>query len=1254
MISSPGVDEQPEGEFRGTERFEIIRRIGAGGMGVVYEARDREANRHVALKTLLTIDGQALLRFKNEFRALADLSHPNLVSLGELLEVDGAWFFTMEYVPGVDFMSYVCDRASAGQDSSRDRSASASAATIRGAPPTKEWTRAPAPEEVGPPHVFDERRLRGALVQLARGLGVLHAAGKVHRDIKPANIRVTPEGQVVLLDFGLVSELGVDDRSGDGHIVGTASYMAPEQAASQRVGPEADWYAVGVLLYEALVGRLPYVGSWLQVIMDKQLFQPPRPRARSRTIPRDLDALCMALLVIDPAARASGREVLARLGAGESGEIVMSSSSSSAHLPPFVGRRPELDALGEAFDDALAGEPVAVLVEGESGVGKSALVRRFLDALAATDPGAVVLVGRCYERESVPYKAFDGVIDALSGYLLRLDDDAVTALLPRQAGLMAQVFPVLRQLRGFTLAEVGDGRADPQAQRAQLFGAVRETLQRLTARGPLVITIDDMQWADQDSRTLLAELLRGSDAPPFLLIATVRPDGADATAAIDPARFRRMPLAPLPADEAHALARQLLSRASVSPSRAADIAREAGGHPFFIDELVRFAHAGGGEPATGLRLGDALLARVASLPREARLLLEVAAVAGGPLRQSVTARAATLGPAEFAAALTLLRAERLVRTTGVRGADTIEPYHDRIREAVTAQLAAATRGGHQRELAVALEGSELPPDPELLAAQWLGAGETERAATWTVRAAQAADVALAFDRAVRLYRSALELLPATHPERRALTVRLGEALVNTGRGKEGAEAFLTAARGASPSEMLDLRRKAAEQLLKAGHVDEGVATLRDVLDQVGVSYPTTPRRALLSFLATRLRLRLRGLKFKERDASQLSPEHLRQIDACWGAAGGFAVVDPVLGGALQGRHLQLALDAGEPYRVSRALALEAGYLYALAPSRRDYGAEVLAQAHAMATRLGHPHALAMATGAAGIAAQHTGRWRESLGLMDAAGAIFRDGCPGTPWERAMCELFAAIDLFYLGDLRELGVRGLRAVLEADERGDLFQADTVRVQGLAIAELGGDAPDEVDASLVAAIARWPKGGYIRDCAGPLQLARVRLYLEDGARARTASIEQSRRAAAAGMLQNQHQRLESWHVRGCAALAAALDEASPRALLGEANNAASKVEREHMTWSAPLALLLRAGVDAVRGQREPAVAKLTDAIALFDANEMRLYAAAARRRRGHLVGGDDGEAQVAEAEGWMRGHGVVNPRRMSAMLVPGFRE
>jgi serine/threonine protein kinase len=240
-------------DFRGTPRFQVVRRLGAGGMGVVYQAVDREQGIPVALKCLRRFDGEALLHLKREFRSLRDLTHPNLVSLGELVEEAGEWFFTMELVEGENFRRWV--RHEASPPSSDDApSAEAEAASRQ----TRRVQRTPAAQEAprlaawASPHpaLFDEERLRRGLGQLAQGLTALHRAGKVHRDIKPSNVLVTPEGRLVLLDFGLASDAGAPPSSGTGRFVlGTPGYMAPEQLTGAGVGPAADWYAVGVVLY---------------------------------------------------------------------------------------------------------------------------------------------------------------------------------------------------------------------------------------------------------------------------------------------------------------------------------------------------------------------------------------------------------------------------------------------------------------------------------------------------------------------------------------------------------------------------------------------------------------------------------------------------------------------------------------------------------------------------------------------------------------------------------------------------------------------------------------------------------------------------------------------------------------------------------------------------------------------------------------------------------------------------------------------
>ena len=257
-------------------RFTIQGRLGSGGMGVVYRAFDCERGETIALKTMRKVDPVALYRFKHEFRTLADLSHPNLVSLYELIAVGNLWFFTMELIDGIDFISFVSrspmqseelDLAAHGWSDIRT-------STPPGCPTRDDVHRdAPLPLTMG--------RLRWAMRQLAEGVHALHEAGKLHRDIKPTNVLVTEAGRVVLLDFGLAADL---ERSGslqnpEGHIVGTISYMSPEQASDLLISPASDWYSVGVMLYQALTGRLPHEGRAAEILRKKTTLDPPQPSA---------------------------------------------------------------------------------------------------------------------------------------------------------------------------------------------------------------------------------------------------------------------------------------------------------------------------------------------------------------------------------------------------------------------------------------------------------------------------------------------------------------------------------------------------------------------------------------------------------------------------------------------------------------------------------------------------------------------------------------------------------------------------------------------------------------------------------------------------------------------------------------------------------------------------------------------------------------------------------------------------------------
>jgi tRNA A-37 threonylcarbamoyl transferase component Bud32 len=423
----------------GAGRFEVRGTLGAGGAGVVYRAFDRTLQREVALKLLRHASGRDLFRFKREFRALADIVHPNLVTLHELhASGSGDWYFTMELVEGVSFIDWARPPiARSGPNRTR-----ADIAQAR----------------------VDEPRLRAALVQLVDALVALHDAGKLHRDLKPSNVLVTAHGQLTLLDFGLVLALAEDVP--ERLAVGTPVYMSPEQAADQPLQEASDWYSVGAMLYEALTGRRPIEGEAEEVMTRKQTEVPPPPA----DAPADLAALCMQLLQPEPAARPPGMAILRRLGAGP--------SPTTRHLArtlstvSFVGRDRELGELRTALADARR-RGVAVLVRGRSGIGKTALVRAFLRGLHGS---AFVLQGRCFEREAVPFKMLDGVVDQLTTVLVGLGPAEVDALAPRDLGSLVRLFPVMRRVTRFVeLAASSPPPPDPQEVRRRGFDALPRT-----------------------------------------------------------------------------------------------------------------------------------------------------------------------------------------------------------------------------------------------------------------------------------------------------------------------------------------------------------------------------------------------------------------------------------------------------------------------------------------------------------------------------------------------------------------------------------------------------------------------------------------------------------------------------------------------------------------------------------------------------------------------------------------------------------
>ena len=275
--------------------YEILREVGRGGMGVVYQARHVQLDRVVALKMILAGGhaGEAeLARFKTEAQAVARLQHPNIVQIFEVGEHDGLPFFSLEFCAG----------------GSLDKK-------LKGTP-------------VSP------RRSAQIVETLARAMHAAHEAGVVHRDLKPANVLVAAEGVLKVTDFGLAKKMSDPGQTRSGAVMGTPSYMAPEQAGgkTKEVGPAADMYALGAILYELLTGRPPFKGpNALDTLVQVLSNDAVPPRQLQPKTPRDLETICLKCLEKQAARRyATAAELADDLGRWQRGEPVRA-------RPPSLG-----------------------------------------------------------------------------------------------------------------------------------------------------------------------------------------------------------------------------------------------------------------------------------------------------------------------------------------------------------------------------------------------------------------------------------------------------------------------------------------------------------------------------------------------------------------------------------------------------------------------------------------------------------------------------------------------------------------------------------------------------------------------------------------------------------------------------------------------------------------------------------------------------------------------------------------------------
>jgi tRNA A-37 threonylcarbamoyl transferase component Bud32/tetratricopeptide (TPR) repeat protein len=442
-------------------RYAIEAVLGRGGMGEVYRARDSQLDRPVAVKVISTDQAESqsrIERFLREARAASALNHPHIVTIHEVGRTDtGQYYMVQELVEGQTLRAVLAQRIAI------DRAV--------------HFVR-----------------------QLAKALAAAHAAGIVHRDIKPENIMIRPDGYLKVLDFGLArmvlpeadtaAATTTQEATAEGTLLGTCSYMSPEQARGQSAGSSSDVFSLGIVLYEMLAGRRPFVGDSTMATLNAIVTEHPVPPSRlNADVPLALDTLVSAMLSKDAVARPAAAALDARLDEAIGAAALSPIPRTVRHT---VGRDLERSALLDAFHRSVAGQGLMVAVAGEPGIGKTSLVEDFLAEIVTGPHRPVVARGRCSERlaGAEAYLPILEVLDhLLHGQTVGGFSDIMKTLAPTwfvHVGTLGLESVASQQLREEMKT------ASPERMKREL-AACFEGISRVR---PLVLFLDDLHWAD--------------------------------------------------------------------------------------------------------------------------------------------------------------------------------------------------------------------------------------------------------------------------------------------------------------------------------------------------------------------------------------------------------------------------------------------------------------------------------------------------------------------------------------------------------------------------------------------------------------------------------------------------------------------------------------------------------------------------------------------------------------------------------------
>jgi len=582
------------------DRYRVSKFLGEGGKKRVYLAHDTLLDREVAFALIKTegFDQTSKERVSREAQAMGRLGvHPNIVAVLDLgQEDDGSPYMVTELMGGGDVEALLASRTTSEPPPSQGGGEKDLSPFEGEDLSVGETSSTGTDPSVASRHggLSLERTIEiGKAV--CEGLEFAHARGIVHRDLKPGNVWLTADGTAKIGDFGLAMLTDRSRLTREAMMIGTVSYMPPEQATGGEITARADLYSLGAMLYEMVTGRPPFLGDDDIAIIGQHINTPPvAPTWHNGNCPRPLEALVMRMLAKDPAERLeSAQDVFNALDAIDltaRGETVERDANSLESLAGgvFVGRQVEMDQLKAALEDVLGGKGRLITLLGEPGIGKTRTSEEL--ATYAGLRGVQVLWGRCYETGGQP--PYWPWVQAIRSYVREIDPDELRRQMGSSASVMAEIITDVKdrlpELQPPPVLE------DPDSARFRLFDSIASFLKAASQTRPLAIVLDDLHWSDRPSLTFLEFMAREIGQFRLLIVGTYR----------DMELNRRHPLTVTLGDLARErlyervllrglskadIARfiEIAAGANPPPELAEAVYRHTEGNPLFVTEVVR-------------------------------------------------------------------------------------------------------------------------------------------------------------------------------------------------------------------------------------------------------------------------------------------------------------------------------------------------------------------------------------------------------------------------------------------------------------------------------------------------------------------------------------------------------------------------------------------------------------------------------------------------------------------------------------------